>query len=283
MDFNAAVPGSQGNGVGDPAILVDQRTGNIFVVALWSKGPRAWNGSGPGMTPEETGQLMLVHSTDDGLTWSHPLSLTPQVKQPGWRLCFNGPGNGIQLQDGTLVFPAQFRDEQGTPHSCFIASQDGGQSWKISPAAIPNGIPTSESAIAQLADGSLLLSMRNESRSGRRAWARWDWQQHLWQGKWSPSWLDLPDPTCMASLIQHPNGALLFCNPNNSRQRKSLTIRTSTDDGRTWSRGTLLDPAGAMYSSMAILPDGRIGLLYESGTEDGLVFLRFPPALVLEH
>ena len=283
MDFDAAVPGSQGNGVGDPAVLVDRRTGNILVVALWSMGPRAWNGSGPGMTPEETGQLMLVRSVDDGLTWSPPVSLTPQVKQPGWRLCFNGPGNGIQLQDGTLVFPAQYRDEQGTPHSCFIASEDGGDSWKVSPAAIPDGIPTSESAIAQLADGSLLLSMRNESRSGRRAWARWEWKQNLWQGRWSPSWLDLADPTCMASLIQHPNGKLLFSNPNNSRQRKSLTIRTSTDGGRTWSRGTLLDPAGAMYSCMAILPDGRIGLLYESGTEKGLVFLRFPPELILEN
>ena len=87
----------------------------------------------------------------------------------------------------------------------------------------------------------------------------------------------------MASLIQHSNGKLLFTNPNNSRQRKSLTIRTSTDGGRTWSRGTLLDPASAMYSCMAILPDGRIGLLYESGTEEGLVFLRFPPELIVEN
>jgi hypothetical protein len=34
---------------------------------------------------------------------------------------------------------------------------------------------------------------------------------------------------------------------------------------------------------MAILPDGRIGLLYESGTEEGLVFLRFPPELIAEN
>jgi sialidase-1 len=282
MDFDAAVSNSHGNGVGDPAVLVDRRTGNILVAALWSKGPRGWNGSGPGMTPEETGQLMLVRSTDDGLTWSQPISLTPQLKQPGWRLCFNGPGNGIQLRNGTLVFPAQFRDEQGKPHSCFIASTDGGEKWTISPPAISNGVPTSECAIAELQDGSLLLSMRNEARSGRRAWARWEWQEQVQQGRWSQSWLDVPDPTCMASLIRHPDGPLLFSNPNHTQQRRSLTVRYSTDSGHSWSRGKLLDPAGAMYSCMATLPDGEIALLYESAAAEGLVFLRFPLAWVLE-
>lgn len=276
MDFDAALSGSQGNGVGDPAVLVDQRTGRIFVAALWSLGPRAWHGSGPGMTAEETGQLMLVQSDDDGVTWSQPVSITSQVKQPEWRLCFNGPGNGIQLRDGTLVFSAQYRDPDGVPHSCFIASGDGGSHWKISPAAIPDGVPTSESAIVELSDGALLLSMRNESRSGQRAWARWEWQGELWSGKWSASWLDLPDPTCMASVIRHPHGELIFSNPADAKQRQRLTIRSSLDGGRTWSRGRLLDPGGAMYSCLTVLADGRIGLLYESVDTGGLVFARFP-------
>jgi lysophospholipase L1-like esterase len=228
------------------------------------------------MTAEETGQLMLVHSDDDGVTWSQPISITSQVKRPEWRLCFNGPGNGIQLRDGTLVFSAQYRDPDGKPHSCFIASVDGGSHWKISPAAIPDGVPTSESAIVELSDGALLLSMRNESRSGQRAWARWEWQGELWSGKWSDSWLDLPDPTCMASVIRHPHGELIFSNPADAKQRQRLTIRSSVDGGRKWSRGRLLDPGGAMYSCLTVLADGRIGLLYESVDAAGLVFARFP-------
>jgi hypothetical protein len=162
MDYDAREPGSRGNGVGAPAILVDTNTAAVFVAALWSKGARAWNGSGPGLTPEETGQFVLTRSTDDGVTWSKPVSITPQVKQRDWRLCFNGPGNGIQLRDGTLVFPAQFKGSNNVPHSCFIASRDHGATWNLSPAAIPATPPTSESAIAELADGSLLLSMRDE-------------------------------------------------------------------------------------------------------------------------
>ena len=275
LDFDASVPGSQGNGVGDPAILVD-RNGTIYVAALWSKGPRAWNGSGPGMTPDETGQFVLTKSTDDGVTWSAPINITAQVKDPTWRLCFNGPGNGIQLRDGTLVFPAQFKGANNVPHSCFIASRDGGATWKISPAAIPGTPPTSESAIAELADGALLLTMRNESRAGTRAWARWDWQGDVLQGKWSEPWLTVPDPTCMASLIRHPHGELIYSSPNSASRRVALTIRSSTDAGKTWSAGRLLDPAGAMYSCLTVLRDGRIGVLYESGTEAGLVFARFP-------
>ncbi|MSU48693.1 MAG: exo-alpha-sialidase [Opitutus sp.] len=119
LDFDKNVPGARGNGVGDPCVLVDHETHTIFVAALWSKGERGWAGSGPGLSPDETGQLAIVKSTDDGLTWSAPINLTAQVKDPRWRLCFNRPGAGIQLRDGTLVMPAQFRAADTTPNSCF--------------------------------------------------------------------------------------------------------------------------------------------------------------------
>lgn len=277
LDLDRTVPGSKGNGVGDPAILVDQQTGTIFVAALWSQGDRAWNGSGPGLTPEETGQLVLTHSDDDGVTWSPMINVTSTIRgrDPQWRLVFNGPGSGIQLRDGTLVFAAQYREAGGPPHSCFLFSRDHGTTWTLSPAAIPHTPPTSESQIAECADGSLLLTMRDESRSGQRAWARWTWTgQAAASGHWSEPWHALPDPTCMASLVRHPLGELLFSNPNSSTQRVALTIRSSSDDGQHWSPGQLLDARGCMYSCMTVLADGQIGILYEvAGT---LTFARFP-------
>ena len=253
----------EGSGVGDPCILVDRETGSIFVAALWSKGNRAWIGSGPGMSPEETGQFVLTRSDDDGLTWSKPIHITSQIKQSEWRLCFDGPGSGIQMKDGTLVMPAQFRDEKGTPHSCFISSRDHGKTWKMSP---PCEGPTSEAQIAETSDG-LLISMRDESRSGQRKWQRLD------GSKWSKSWLTLPDPTCQASLLRHPNGTLLFSNPANPNARTTLTVRTSKDDGQTWSEGRVIDPRGSMYSCMSVLRDGRVAMVYEGA--GGLIFARF--------
>jgi sialidase-1 len=277
LDFDREEQDSRGNGVGDPTVLVDQKTGQILVVALWSKGNRAWNGSGPGLTPEETGQLVLTRSTDDGLTWSKPWNITQKIngRDPKWRLCFNGPGNGVQLRNGTLVVPAQYRDADGTPRSCFIFSSDSGDTWTISPPAIPTKPPTSESQIAELADGSLLLSMRDELRSGTRAWAKFTWKDDLSTGAWGEPWFTVPDPTCMASLISHPRGLLIFSNPHSAKQRIALTVRSSTDGGQTWSAGRLLDPRPCAYSCLTVLNDGRIGILYECGDKSNIETLTF--------
>lgn len=281
LDFDSKQKDVRGNGVGDPAVLVDRKTGHILVAGLWSKGNHAWHGSGPGLSPDETGQLVLTRSTDDGRTWSKPINITGKIagRDPRWRLCFQGPGCGIPLRDGTLVFAAQFRDARGTPHSCFIYSTDGGATWTISPPAIPDRPPTSEAQIAELDDGALLLSMRDESRRGQRAWARFTWKDDLAHGTWSQPWFTVPDPTCMASLLRHPKGFLLFANPNSARQRKALTLRTSTDGGRTWSAGRLLDPRPCAYSCLTVLSDGSIGVLYECGAKspyETLTFARVP-------
>jgi sialidase-1 len=283
LDFDQSVPHSRGNGVGDPAILFDAQTHTLFVAALWSQGDRAWNGSGPGLSPEETGQFVLTKSHDDGVTWSPPINITQTIqgRDPTWRLLFNGPGAGIQLRDGSLVFAAQYRDANGIPHSCFLLSRDHGKSWSLSPAAIPNQPPTSEAQIVQLADDSLLITMRDESKSGSRAWAKWNWatdatssQSQPLSGSWSKPWHAISDPTCMASLIMHPTGILLFSNPNSPTKREALTIRSSEDQGQTWSHAKLLDARGCMYSCMCILKDGQVGILYE--VEGTLTFARFP-------
>lgn len=282
LDFDAQEAGTRGNGVGDPAILVDRRTNTIFVVALWSKGDRAWKGSGPGLTPDETGQLVMTRSQDDGRTWSSPINLTTRIqgRDPSWRLLFNGPGAGIQLRDGTLVFAAQYREASGPPHSCFLFSRDQGEHWTLSPPAIPGQPPTSESQVAELADGSLLLTMRDESKSGRRAWAQWTWNDERREGpaemlgRWSEPWMTVTDPTCMASLVRHPDGRLLFSNPNDPRQRVALTIRSSDDGGRTWSDGRQLATGECMYSCLSVLNDGRVGILFE--VDGRLDFARFP-------
>ncbi|MEZ6195309.1 MAG: exo-alpha-sialidase [Planctomycetota bacterium] len=129
------------DGVGDPSILVDRRSNTIWVAALWSHGDRGWTGSGPGLEPTQTGQLVLVKSEDDGKTWSRPINITKQVKRPEWTLLLQGPGKGIRMKDGTLVFPAQYRDsvEKGRiPHSTIISSRNGGRSWRAGTGAHPH-------------------------------------------------------------------------------------------------------------------------------------------------
>ncbi len=269
IDFDASVPGSRGNGVGDPAVLVDRQTNTIWVAALWSKGNRAFHGSGPGLTPDETGQLVLVRSDDDGLTWSEPINITA-IKDPAWRLLFNGPGKGVTMRDGTLVFAAQFKDEHNMPHSTILYSPDRGSTWHIGTGARSD---TTEAQVVELDDGVLMLNMR-DNRGGWRAVATTQdmgktWQEHPTSRK------ALPEPhTCMASLIRidelsdSRRTGLLFSNPAVSAPpRRMMTIKYSPDDGQTWPQANqiLLDAGvSAGYSCLTMVDNDHVGILYES-------------------
>ncbi|MFM7948714.1 exo-alpha-sialidase, partial [Hafnia paralvei] len=130
----------------------------IYVAALWSKGDHAFHHSGPGLSPDQSGQWLLRSSNDNGHTWSGLCNITAEIKKPEWRLAFQGPGNGITMRNGILVFPAQYKDEAGTSFSTIVYSQDKGHSWQMGTGALLN---TTEAAVAELSDGSLLLNMRD--------------------------------------------------------------------------------------------------------------------------
>lgn len=291
------------NGVSDACALVDERTGDIYVAGLWMHGvldvhsgqwtenlsdsSRNWvhqwqgRGSQPGLGERETSQFLITKSTDDGKTWSEPVNITAQTKQPGWWLYAPAPGHGITLKDGTLVFPTQGRDEKGETFSNITWSKDGGKTWQASKPAASN---TTECMVAELEDGRLMLNMRDNrnhwekgEKNGRNVAVTADlgetWTQH-------PSTHGaLPEPTCMGSLHKHryeqqgqKKQLLLFSNPHHKRQRTHMTLQTSADDGATWGRKLLLDEGlGFGYSCITSVNDGQIGILYE-GSKAHMIF-----------
>jgi hypothetical protein len=190
LDFDAAVPNSSGNGVGDPCILHDPVTDTLWVAALWSFGNNGYNGSGAGTDPAHTGQYVLTKSTDGGLTWSPPINITTAVKDDiNWRLVFQGPGHGLAMRNGTLVFPSQYRDSTGTVRVCSVFSNDHGATWDFG-SGVPTASPqTNENTVCELDDGRLLFSMRTPSGSnGQRAWIRYapGGAEPMRNGSWEP-------------------------------------------------------------------------------------------------
>lgn len=275
------------NGIGDPAVLVDRSTNTIWVAALWLHGypgQRAWNASEPGMSPNKTGQLILVKSEDDGLTWSPPINITTSTKQPEWQLFFNGPGAGITMENGTLVFPAQFKDKDRVPHSTIVYSKDGGESWEVGTGAKSE---TTEAQVVQISEGTLMLNMRDDrnranrkdSLNGRSVAISRDmgetWEEHPTSRK------SLIEPNCMASIVafDHPQRGkiLFFSNPDSKTRRNHITIKTSFDLGMSWPEENQIelyadDTYG--YSCLSIIDENHLGILYEGKKE--LYFQKIP-------
>lgn len=241
-------------------------------------------------------RCFYARSDDDGKTWSKPTEITasafdPFKKHIDWKAVATGPGHGIQLKSGRLLVPVWLSlgtggSGHGDSVSATIYSDDGGKTWKPGEVAIPNTkdwASPNECCVAELSDGTVMLNARSPSKANRRLVTI----SKDGATKWSEPKFDdaLPEPVCMGSLLSVPGAkpVLLFSNPDNldkagakqppapgtGRDRKNVTVRLSTDDGKTWTAKRTIESGFSAYSDLARASDGTMLLLYERAGEKG--------------
>ena len=261
------------NTCGNPCVVRDAETGVIWLLSTWNRGDdpesRIIN-----QTSKDTRRVFVTSSRDDGNTWSRPREITADAKLTNWTWYATGPGAGIQLRGGAhkgrLVIPCDHIGAVTRKYfSHVVYSDDHGASWRLGGTTPADRV--NECEVVELADGALMLNMRSYdpakkarqsaiSRDGGNTWT----EQRIVQ--------ELVDPICQASIRrliwpqEDKPGVILFSNAASER-RERMTVRASFDDGATWAVGRMLSAKPAAYSCLVAMPDGSVGLLYETGSK----------------
>ena len=281
------------NGRGDCAMVV---AANGDIVAAFVGGNSLWNST-------ETDPMVsfISRSSDGGKTWT-PVEeggrgdITSQIwgskcggddTRVNGTAAFFGSGRGLCLtrqtgdnagKNGRIMFVTGVRYNEKL-YNYAVYSDDNGLTWKVSEQAFAEG---DESKVAELNDGTILMSVRNSN--GCRGYARSTDGGETWtdQGTWS----DLNVNACNGDILEYTaiadgddkNRTLHSLPINDGRkQREKISVYLSYDEGQTWERRKQLFDGLSAYSTMIKLPDGTIGVYAEDqqGNKTSNYFMRF--------
>ena len=295
------VAAGDGNTRGNPAPVVDPRTGAVVLVTSYNSGAvteaQIMRGEA---TPEQSRRVFVQRSWDDGRHFTPPRDITAAVKPANWRWYATGPGHAVALtrgrHAGRLVVPANYSaappagsSDTGQEAKYYgahaIYSDDGGRTWHLGfvDDSHDGHDNANESTAAQLPDGRLYFSSRDQngtSVGNRLDTYSSDGGQTLDRPYAVQPTLD-DVPVVEGSVLQlgGTDAPLLFSGPSVPTARRAMAIWSSTDGGATFTKALTLSPQPAAYSDLVQLGRHTAGILYETGvagTYETIEFRRLP-------
>jgi len=263
---------------GSPAVIVDRKTGRIHLLAGVA---HTW--------------VFHFASDDDGVTWSRQPDVTETYEafksRWPWNRMDTGPGKGIELvrgkYKGRFIMPMWLGIDDKQYRAGVIYSDDRGETWKPGGLIREQNLNTNENSIYEGVDGTLWMNVRGGD--SRPAVEREPYRMMAKSSDGGITWSkihrnkSLVTPRCLGSTLRYSwreedRNRVLFSNPADKQQRINMTVRLSYDDGKTWPVAKQIFEGPSAYSSLARLPDGSIGLLYERGDRhkyEKMTFARF--------
>ncbi|MET8944127.1 sialidase family protein [Streptomyces sp. NPDC004542] len=285
------VAAGHGDTRGNPAPVVDPRTGTIVLLTSYNSGAvteaQIMRGE---VAPGQGRRVFVQRSRDDGRHFTRPRDITDEVKPRGWRWYATGPGHAVALtrgpHAGRLVVPANHSAappagsaDTGREAKYYGAhalySDDGGHSWRLGfvDDSYDGRDNANENTAAQLPDGRLYFSARDQNGAdpgNRLDTYSSDGGQTLDRPyAVQPALDDVPVVQGSVLQLRGPGAPLLFSAPSVPTARRAMAIWRSTDDGATFTRALTLSDRPAAYSDLVQLDDGTaraVGILYETGT-----------------
>lgn len=241
-------------------------------------------------------RVAFITSTDQGTTWSTPTDITSSVHfnastgsaSLDWRTHANTPGHALQLTKGNhkgrIYIPANH--STGDPQDHFneyrsygFYSDDHGESWHTS-VDVP--VPSSNEAIgAELPNGELMLNIREQNGETKR---RLIALSKDGGATWYSTYFDeaLVSPVCQSGLLFFEgknNSYLVYSGPNSETKREKMTLKFSTDYGKTWAKSFEVYAGESAYSDLVQIDGDHLGILYEED-QKRVVFVKVNPGAV---
>lgn len=288
---------SKSDGYGDTAAVLVRNSNIVLAFVASHRGFKESN-------PNNPIRINLFRSSDNGLTWQGPEDITSQIygaqcqdpTRKKWNAAFVSSGNGVQLSTGRILFVLNVREDSQWNVRLFrnyvMYSDDGGKTWQVSKNAPVNPYGGNEAKIVELTDGRLLMTARPSSGNKR---------MHAYSSDRGETWTAATQKSDIT--VAGSNGDMIYYTSvkngwDTNRIIHFIPTATTTvsgegqyngrvgpanpyfyysyDDGKTFKKGPqvkLGQQSG--YSSLAVLHDGSIGVLYEDKSWGGPIkFMR---------
>ncbi|MCI9888626.1 exo-alpha-sialidase [Micrococcales bacterium 31B] len=227
-----------------------------------------------------TAYLYHVTSDDDGKSWQAAGIISGGLKTEDSTYFITGPGNSIQVQRGAhrgrLIVPVYHGPSP--ERTAVVFSDDNGATWTRG-ADVPSTLNISESNVVERPDGTLQIFMRTSGTGlGRVSTAHSTDGGATWSQAASAfgdveaegigcqvSAVGLPYDVTLADGTRAPGVAVTTAMAR-SRDNGVVHIGGFVDGGVQWVGQVELTGAAVKfaYSSMAVLDNGTLAVLYES-------------------
>ncbi|MGF1751105.1 exo-alpha-sialidase [Vibrio cionasavignyae] len=207
---------------------------------------------------------------------------------PGWKSINAGPGQGIQLTSGRLIFPAIALDAFSHLSVVSIYSDDHGTTWHAGQQTPTYAQEPSEADMVQLNDGRLLMSARNDGVTGTGNFNRY----HYISEDDGISWVEVKETRNSVNgsiffkldqvdigLARYGDNRVLMSGPQGngaiSSDRNDLAIWSAVDNGSgvyDFTQRTQFRDGYSAYSDIVVLQDlgvngdETLGVIYEAAS-----------------
>ena len=239
-------------------------------------------------TSDNPQHIVRFRSNDNGETWDKGTCITDVIYN-----LYDSPSLGkpsaIFLTSGRIL--QSKRIKIGNYFRLYIAhpikgrgvgviySDDFGQSWRV--LGSPENLPSKacdEAVVEELPDGRILLSVRTQGKRMINTFSYSSEREAI--GTWAKE-----APAEGIDNVNACNGELLIvptiCKSNGkkvnvilhslpqSSERKDVGFYYKEVEATKWEKGLKVSSTSSCYSTMLLLNDGSIGLLYEENGHDG--------------